>query len=372
MQSGISSIKRCRLEEGASSAGPESQLPEDVVIEILARLPVKFLIRFKCVCKRWFSLIGTNHLAAKQLAAGRSSDDDHHDCLLSGFSRGIDDGRLQFYLHSVPSGTHSLRRFKINPGSIRIAIAEPLDGILCLKVHDEDIRGLFVLWNPITGEAKSIPPPTKRVQVYSLGSSSSWRVLDVSYFFDGSRWIDVANYSHMRPSMTLSADGRMLSMVGRYKLLGNNGSDAAAFSVVSFDLSDEIYIETPFPPLRPSPDHTDMHRLLCHCLNLSATCTLIFNVYQVRLMEIWDLIGCGASGSWTKRICVDIAVPLYRTFVCYKESLVSIPKISVKEGDCIESDPYFSIDEENPFSIDEDNPRCRRTLFTFQLPRINA
>ncbi|GAB2297953.1 hypothetical protein Dimus_032037 [Dionaea muscipula] len=313
MQSGISNIKRCRMQEGASSAGPENQnqLPEDVVIEILARLPVKFLIRFKCVCKRWFSLIGTNHLAAKQLAAGRSSDDDHHDCLLSGFSRGIDDGGLKFYLHSVPSGIHSLRRFKITPGSMRIAIAEPLDGILCLKVHDEGIRGLFVLWNPITSEAKPIPPPTKYinffrlgrdprtdeykifafsgyrgVEVYSLGSSSSWRVLDVSYFFNGSRWIDVANYSHMRPSMTLSADGRMLSMLGRYKLLRNNGSDAAAFSVVSFDLSDEIYIETPFPPPWRSPYHTDMHRLLCHCLNLGATCTLIFNVHQVTLIEI--------------------------------------------------------------------------------------
>ncbi|CAI9784455.1 unnamed protein product [Fraxinus pennsylvanica] len=32
-------------------------LPEEITIEILSRLPVKSLLRFKCVCKTWFSII---------------------------------------------------------------------------------------------------------------------------------------------------------------------------------------------------------------------------------------------------------------------------------------------------------------------------
>ena len=34
-------------------------MPEDLLIDILARLPVKSLQRFKCVCKYWYALIGS-------------------------------------------------------------------------------------------------------------------------------------------------------------------------------------------------------------------------------------------------------------------------------------------------------------------------
>jgi hypothetical protein len=36
-------------------------LPHELIIQILLRLPVKSLIRFKCVCKSWFSLISDPH-----------------------------------------------------------------------------------------------------------------------------------------------------------------------------------------------------------------------------------------------------------------------------------------------------------------------
>ena len=33
-------------------------LPTDVIFDILSRLPVKFVTRFKCVSKAWFSHLG--------------------------------------------------------------------------------------------------------------------------------------------------------------------------------------------------------------------------------------------------------------------------------------------------------------------------
>jgi len=38
-------------------------LPHELIIEILLRLPVKSLIRFKCVSKSWFCLISDPHFA---------------------------------------------------------------------------------------------------------------------------------------------------------------------------------------------------------------------------------------------------------------------------------------------------------------------
>ncbi|GAB2298469.1 hypothetical protein Dimus_032532 [Dionaea muscipula] len=409
MQSGISSMELRLQQERANSAGPGSQLPEDVVMEILARLPVKSLIRFRCVCKSWFSLIGSVYLATKQLAAGR---DDKLDYLLSSF-RPRFEGGLEFSLYSLDTvlGSYSKRRFKITLRSpwlrwMCVAVAGPLDGILCFKVPVA-MGEVFFLWNPAIGEAKPLPPLTKSVdffglgrdngtgeykilaisihrtssgwsedifhetfkaEVYSLGSSS-WRTLDVSYFFDGCRRINTPymNALAITPSMVLSADGRLLSMLGTYTLLGNNGSGNVIPSVFSFDSSDEIFIQTPLPPPSKSMDYyTKGDRLLRHCPHQGATCTLFFLPPLLRRpMEIWMLIGYGPSGSWTKQISLDYynLHPWSRVdkdWVYYRPSLVSIPKISVKEGEgyCIESDSSISIYEDFPSG---------RTLFTFQL-----
>ncbi|GAB2298476.1 hypothetical protein Dimus_032539 [Dionaea muscipula] len=111
---------------------------------------------------------------------------------------------------------------------------------------------------------------------------------------------------------------------------------------------------------------------LIYCRNHGATCALILCPRAPRPKEIWVLIGCGARGSWTKQISMDynlhpwcrVVDDRYANNVYYKQSLVSIPQIpmkEMKEDDCIES-----------FSIDEVYPSGNRTLFTFQLPRINV
>ncbi|GAB2298494.1 hypothetical protein Dimus_032557 [Dionaea muscipula] len=411
MQSGLSVIKR---------AGPGSKLPEDVVVEILARLPVKSLIRFKCVCKRWLSLLESNHMAAKQLAANAGKLEC---CFRYGGNNGF---QLCSWGLRRPC---PVRGFKITSrvkmGTLtHLAIAGILDGILCLKVRYEVINGeTLVLWNPATGETKQLPPLTNyidfvgfgwdprtghykilaisidrtrigsledisdhtsiKAEVYSIGarsSSSSWRVLDLSYFFDGSRRIDSTylfgtgcRWSDARtitPSMTLSADRRMLSMLGNYRLLGNNGSVRATtffFSVISFDSSDEVYIETPLPSCESPDYYTKGQCVLRHCPDHEVTCTVIFvpgelNSPWPENVKIWVLIGCGARGSWTTNISVDTRdrfrdIFEYTNFYYrYRQSLVSISQILANEGDYIESDHYISVRGET------------RTLFTLKLP----
>ena len=43
------------------------EFPDDIVVDILSRLPVKSLYRFKCLCKFWCNLMSDSHLVKLQL-----------------------------------------------------------------------------------------------------------------------------------------------------------------------------------------------------------------------------------------------------------------------------------------------------------------
>ncbi|XP_030444930.2 F-box/kelch-repeat protein At3g06240 [Syzygium oleosum] len=60
------SMKRHFAETNRSSAMAEN-ITEDIIIDILSRLPVKSLMRFKCVSKRWWSLISDQHFVKLHL-----------------------------------------------------------------------------------------------------------------------------------------------------------------------------------------------------------------------------------------------------------------------------------------------------------------
>lgn len=49
--------KRKRTVGPAAAAATFPELPEEIVMEILARLPVKSLLRFKSVCRGWRAII---------------------------------------------------------------------------------------------------------------------------------------------------------------------------------------------------------------------------------------------------------------------------------------------------------------------------
>ena len=57
----------------------KSHLPDDIVLNILSRLPVKSLIRFRCVCKTWDSSITTLNFISTHL---NKNNDHDHACLI--------------------------------------------------------------------------------------------------------------------------------------------------------------------------------------------------------------------------------------------------------------------------------------------------
>lgn len=132
-------------------------LPQEIIIEVLLRLPVKSLVKFRCVCKQWLSLISSpqfakNHLKRKgehyRLVFGCVNEDDV-------FIRSINLDSFIQCKNSVnaPGDSHFWTEFRMT-GSC--------NGLICLLVGSS---GVF-LWNPSIGKSKALPPSGSECRNY--------------------------------------------------------------------------------------------------------------------------------------------------------------------------------------------------------------
>jgi F-box interacting protein len=133
-----------------------NDLPLDVLMEIFARLPVKTLLQFMCVCKSWYAIIRdpifitkhVNHQSALSnngyLAVTRRVNGK---CLIS--LRSYENNFGEIHNIAIPS-TKEYRR-----ASFRIVGS--CNGVLCLNVTQ--IGDTNFLFNPTTSEFKELPKP---------------------------------------------------------------------------------------------------------------------------------------------------------------------------------------------------------------------
>ena len=133
-------------------------LPQELIREILLRLPVKSLLRFKCVCKSFLSLISDPQFVISHYALAASPT---HRLILRSHD---------FYAQSI--ATESV--FKTCSRDV-VYFPLPLPSIPCLRLDDFGIRpkilgscrGLvllyyvdsanLILWNPSLGRHKRLP-----------------------------------------------------------------------------------------------------------------------------------------------------------------------------------------------------------------------
>ncbi|XP_059670622.1 F-box protein At4g19940-like [Cornus florida] len=122
---------------------------EDVVIEVLLKLPVKSLLRFKCVCKYWFNLVKNCNFISKHL-----HQKNHKAYLLI--------ERYSYSTHIFSCAllplemltNRSIVYLDINdPDTAKyISVIDSFNGIICLWDQNQ-----IALWNPTIREFKPLP-----------------------------------------------------------------------------------------------------------------------------------------------------------------------------------------------------------------------
>jgi hypothetical protein len=121
-----------------------SSLPDEVILEILSRLPVKPLLRFRCVSKPWLALIDSPEFIKLHLKQSLKTN--------TNLSLILSDG----YLYS--SDFDSLDRaieldHPLKTPHYGTEILGSCNGLLCLSNKKEDVA----LWNPSTRKYKKLP-----------------------------------------------------------------------------------------------------------------------------------------------------------------------------------------------------------------------
>ncbi|KAH6837390.1 hypothetical protein C2S53_010792 [Perilla frutescens var. hirtella] len=160
-----------------------SQLPEDVITEILSRLPATSLLRFKIVCRSWRNMINDptfilkhhktisrRHESEVVMISRRSNTTNKR---VISMLRINEDGKDDVVDHDLPTFLNDMF------GHVRLI--GPCNGIVCLYGYPDHIA----LWNPSIRSFKQLPasrvprPPNARVRGGDLGVGFDSKTLDI-------------------------------------------------------------------------------------------------------------------------------------------------------------------------------------------------
>ncbi|KAK2423466.1 F-box/kelch-repeat protein [Trifolium repens] len=168
-------------------------LPFDLIQEILSRLPVKFLLQLRCICKSWKSLISHPKFVKKHLRISKTSQHTHH--LLVGAINNLQELVLWDFPIPYASIPNIITQTQIEFPTGNLKCTDNLclavcscDGILCFTTVSGGESA--ILWNPSIRRFNILPPlkfSSFGRCFYSFGYDrfiDNYKVVAVSFYAD--------------------------------------------------------------------------------------------------------------------------------------------------------------------------------------------
>ncbi|KAA8516857.1 hypothetical protein F0562_017325 [Nyssa sinensis] len=288
-----------------------SDLPEEVVVDIVSRLPVKSLLKFRCVSKPWCALIDSTNFMKSHLK--RSIETKNNMSLI------LDD---EDQLYSIDFESFDKAVKLDHPLKNEIFQTEVLgscNGLLCLSNTEEDI----VLWNPSIRKHRKLPfTPIEfrsgfycQFIVYGFGHdvvNDDYKLVRMVQFYvedNDSFCSEVTVYNLISNSWRRIPDfpyylrykqvnGVLASGALHWVVTREPESDTAAL-IAAFDIGTEDYRLVPQPEYSDTNFHMNV-RVIGD--DLSIFCNYYF-AHSARI-DIWVMKEYGVKESWTKLFSV--------------------------------------------------------------------
>ncbi|CAN7012058.1 unnamed protein product [Brassica rapa subsp. trilocularis] len=308
-----------------------SDLPDDLLEEILCGIEASSLKRLQSTCKRWNHLINNRRFTIKHFekAAKQSLS-----LMLN--PNGVYSVSINLHRSSPVEVTEKIDLIYPHSSLDECRISEycQTDGLLlCVCINDvfdfsnmynQDAR--FVVWNPCTGETKCIQPryPSTLSHTYSLGSYKNKKSNDISYKIL-SQWgcgenqefdiYDVSSNSWRTLDVTLDCRFEFFSNVSlkgkTYWFASDEKEKQLGIFLVSFDYTTETFGRLSLPHQHPS------YQTMSLSVVGEEKLSVLLQHKISSKTEIWvtNKIGETKVVSWIKVLAVDLK-PELDTYHC--------------------------------------------------------
>ncbi|KAF7837207.1 F-box/kelch-repeat protein [Senna tora] len=306
-------------------------LPPELIVEILSWLPVKFLLRFRCVCKYWKSLISDPQFAKKHLRMSTMDTKFTRHNIIFCFAKPrftVRSCSLDSVCNNLPTSAVKMK-YPLKARNRYDLLVGSCNGLLCFAIKQSHV----LVWNPSIRISKKSPyldiqrregsytiygfgydhltdkykvvaifcydsdgrgAYKTEVKVYTLGSNS-WR--RIQEFPSGVPYDDMGKFV----SGTLNW------------LASRTSASRSSFVVISLDLGKESYVEL------SQPDYEAGVSTLT--LGVLRDCLCILSHYGT-YSNVWIMKDFGVKESWTKLLRIPYLVyPL--SLLCTKDGCIS-------------------------------------------------
>ncbi|CAH8272811.1 unnamed protein product [Arabidopsis lyrata] len=339
-------------------------LPEDLVVEILSRVPAESLVRLRTTSKRWNVLIKDGRFAKKHYANA-----PRHSLIIM---------LIAFRVYLVSVDLH-----EINNNKIDICKVFHCDGLLLCTTIDNRL----VVSNPCSCEIKWIQPRNsyKKFDIYAFGKSScnKYKILRMDQFdytspvlldyeiydFNSNSWRVIGKI--IREWFIPRCTDRGMSVNGNTYWLASTNDFTSGHFKLGFDFSTESFARVSLPG-----DH-----LPDRIFALSVTredpkiCIATRSIIQELHIDVWIATTIESTGaaSWRKFLSVNLA-NLYKPF-CFARGMNFLVdqenKVLVCRGKYWVSDVFLHVvGKDKCIQVDHHDAESRCSLVDNYVPTL--
>lgn len=301
--------------------GFPGHVPMELVTEVLVRLPVKSLARFRCVCKSWNSLISSHDFASLHLSRYHNNHDNTH-LFTATFTDG---GKYQWMLLS----SHTYKKITRDDYAILdnrdimdhfddcYPRGSSVNGLLLLsKLHGMQTEPM--LWNPVIGKTHKLP--TDCIDSYTrfgFGFSclrNDYKVVAINplrqktsvhiYSLSTRTWRRIVEYNESI-ICTVHYDGVLVEGTMHFLPVS---SLRDVNHMVMFDVNAEVfsYIEL---PCKGRDSYVVAYHEMVGLFYVQETCC-----------DLWVMEKDWVPGSWRKLYTIDFGAGISRRMLLFKEN----------------------------------------------------
>ncbi|KAL6206048.1 hypothetical protein ACLB2K_023299 [Fragaria x ananassa] len=302
----------------------ETDLPEDVMVNILCWLPVKSLIRFTSVSKRWcFIILSDPKFAASQFKAARQQKTLGRRLIFSTDAPQLESVDLD---DTPPYGRKLSFPFE-QTEDIDFKLLGSCNGLVFVAVDDTN----FYIWNPSTGVSMQFPEPgfydAKGLQCYGVGyvsATDDYKVFAAAYHMEEEE--DVMKMFSLRTNVWKAIQHPGQEAGSTATLLNLTLHWVSWKVILAFDLAQEEFT-TMRVPVNAQPDY-DVD-IFPDLIGVSKGC-LCISVHARRVggsVDFWVMREYGVYDSWTSYTYTPAdGLGLYLRFLVFETCTVAVKK----------------------------------------------